>query len=59
MCNGPLESDLHLSLLCPLAKQVWDFVLTWEHFDVNLIRSQTQPTEISSWWVEAAAKIPR
>ena len=44
MCNWP---------------QVWDLVLTWEHFDVNLIRPQTRPTEISSWWVEGSAKIPK
>ena len=36
LCNGPLETGLHLSLLCPFAKAVWSQVLSWENFDVQL-----------------------
>ena len=59
LCNGPLESGLHLCLLCPLAKEVWNLVLAWKHFDTNLIRPQTQPTEIRTWWEQVAATVPR
>jgi hypothetical protein len=50
MCDGPLESGLYLSLLYPFAKEIWNLVLTWEHYDAYLIRLQTQPAEISAWW---------
>jgi hypothetical protein len=29
LCNGPLETGLHLCLLCPFAKVVWNQVLSW------------------------------
>ena len=28
MCDGPLESALHLCLLCPLAQEIWGLILT-------------------------------
>ena len=59
MCNGPLETGLHLCPLCPVAKEVWCIVLAWEHFDTDLIRHQTQPTEIRTWWEQAATKVPK
>jgi len=59
LCNGPLETVLHLFLLCPLAIEVWRLVLGWEHFDVDLIRPQVQPSSIRAWWEEGAANIPR
>ena len=59
LCNGPLETVLHLCLLCPLAIEVWRLVLGWEHFDVDLIRPQVQPSSIRAWWEEGAANIPR
>ena len=43
----------------PPAKEIWNLVLTLEHFDVQLIQPQVQPTEIRAWWEEAAAAIPR
>jgi hypothetical protein len=30
LCNGPLETSQHLSLLCPFAQAVWNQVLSWE-----------------------------
>ena len=59
VCNGPLETGLHLCLLCPLAKSVWTQVLTWEHFDVQLIQHDVDPSKINSWWEEAAQKVPK
>jgi len=32
LCNGPLETGLHLCLCCPFAKAVWDQILSWENF---------------------------
>jgi len=37
LCNGPLETGLHMALLCPFAKAVWSLILQWEHFDAQLI----------------------
>ena len=34
-------------------------VLGWEHFDVDLIRPQVQPSSIRVWWEEGAANTPR
>jgi len=34
-------------------------VLGWEHFDVDLIRPQVQPSSIRAWWEQGAANIPR
>ena len=59
LCNGPLETALHLCLLCPLAIEVWHLVLGWEHFDVDLIRPQVQPSSIRAWWEQGAANITR
>ena len=59
LCNGPLESCLHLSLLCPFAKAVWNQVLSWEHFDAQLICPTQDPPNLKSWWQEAASKIAK
>jgi len=45
--------------LCPLAKEIWGLVLTWEHYDADLICTQTQPVEIGAGWEQVAAKIPK
>jgi hypothetical protein len=47
LCNGPLETRLLLSLLCPFAKAVWD-VLDWENFVMQW--PQQDPTSIVEWW---------
>jgi len=39
--NGPIETGLHLSLSCPFAKAVWTQVLSWEHFDIQHIHSNS------------------
>jgi hypothetical protein len=59
LCNGPLETYIHLVLLCPCAKAVWSLTLTWEQFDANLIPPIGVPTHLSLWWEEAHAKIPK
>jgi hypothetical protein len=59
MCNRPLETGVHLCLFCPLVKSVWTQVLTWEHFNVQLIQHDVDPSEIISWWEAAAQKVPK
>jgi hypothetical protein len=59
LCDGPLETGLHLSLLCPFAKTVWTQVLSWEHFDAQQIHSQSAPTHIATLWEAAARKVTR
>ena len=56
LCNGPLETGVHLSLLCPFARAVWDQVLSWENFRVHL--PQQDPTGMAKWW-EEASKVPK
>ena len=57
LCNGPLETGLHLSLLCPFAKAVWGQVLSWENLMVQL--PQQDYACIAEWWEDAASKIPK
>ena len=57
LCNGPLENGLHLSLLCPFTKAVWDQVLAWKNFVVQW--PQQDPTSIVEWWEHAASKIQK
>ena len=59
MCNGPLETSLHLCLCCPFAKAVWDQILSWENFTQLQQQLQVNPTHIKSWWEEVATKVPR
>ena len=59
LCNGPLEIGLHMSLLCPFAKTVWNLILLWEHFDAELILPPQDPVHLSSWWKEAKTKITK
>jgi hypothetical protein len=59
LCNGPLETVLHLCLLCPFAKIVWNQVLSWEHFNDLHLQPLSDPPHISTWWEEAARRVPR
>ena len=54
-----METCLDLSLLCPFTKAVWSQVLSWEHFDVQLIHPTQDPPHLKSWWEEAATKIAK
>jgi hypothetical protein len=38
---------------------VWSQVLSWEHFDVQLIHPTQDPPHLKSWWEEAATKIAK
>jgi hypothetical protein len=59
LCNGPLETGLHLCLHCPFAMAVWNQILTWEHFEDILSQLQQAPSQIISWWKHAASRVPR
>jgi hypothetical protein len=58
-CNGPLETCIHLALLCPFAKSVWRVTLAWAHFDENLIFPSEEPSKLIRWWEASHAKIPK
>jgi hypothetical protein len=60
LCNGPLETGLHLCLCCPFAKEVWSLVISWENLNLPEPRSQAQadPMHIKAWWEETARKVP-
>ena len=57
--DGPLETCLHLSLLCPFANAVWNQVLTWEHFDTHLMQLDQDPVHLSTWWEETVPKVAK
>jgi hypothetical protein len=57
VCNGSMETCIHLALLCPFAKSVWSLTLAWVHFDENLIISSKEPSKLIRWWEESHAKI--
>jgi hypothetical protein len=54
-----LGTGLHISLLCPFAKAVWNQVLTWEHFDTQLAQFVPDPLHMDDWWDKAAQKVPK
>ena len=43
LCDGPLETGLHLCLCCPYTKAVWRQILAWEHCDTALRQQQGDP----------------
>jgi hypothetical protein len=55
-CNGPLETGLHLSLLCPFAKALWSQVLSWENFDVQLSQPSAWPLGGRMWQARCQSK---
>ena len=57
LCNSPMETGLHLSLLCPYATAVWDQVLSWKNFAVQLPHPET--LSIAEWWEQTASNIPK
>lgn len=59
LCDGPLETGLHLSFLCPFGKAVWHQVLSWEHFGAQHTQSLPDPLHICTWWEKAAGKVPK
>jgi hypothetical protein len=58
LCNRPLETCIHLALLCPFAKSAWRLTLVWGHFDENLVIPSEEPTKLTRWWEVSQAKIP-
>ena len=58
LCNGPLETGLHLCLCCPFAKAVWNQVISWENFPELQSQPQADPVHIKAWWEETARKVP-
>ena len=58
LCNGPLETGLHLCLCCLFAKAVWSQILAWEHFDGLIGQQQNDPSNIRQWWENASSKVP-
>jgi hypothetical protein len=59
LCNGPLETCLHLSFHCAFTKAVWNQVFTWEGFDTGLLQCVDEPSYFRTWWEETAPKIDK
>ena len=59
LCNGPLETGIHLCLCCPFSKVVCDQILSWENFTQLQQQPQAEPIHIRAWWEEAIKKVPK
>lgn len=59
LCDGPLETCLHLSLLFPFTKAVWNQILTQENFDVQMSQFTQDLVHFSTWWEETTPKIKK
>jgi hypothetical protein len=59
LCNGPLETCLHLALLCPFTRLVWEQILKWENFDTGQVLPATDSAHLLTWWEEAQSRIAK
>ncbi|WVZ90520.1 hypothetical protein U9M48_036814 [Paspalum notatum var. saurae] len=58
LCNGPMESALHLCLSCPYAQEVWNHVLAWENLSLPQQAEPRYATNLGEWWESAATLFP-
>ncbi|WVZ94823.1 hypothetical protein U9M48_040667, partial [Paspalum notatum var. saurae] len=58
LCNGPLESALHLCLTCPFAREVWSRILAWENLSLPQHADPISANDIGEWWERAMALVP-
>jgi len=59
LCNGPMESGLHMCLSCPFAQEVWIQVLAWENLTLPQQIDPTSFSSIEEWWGETEALFPK
>jgi hypothetical protein len=59
LCNGPIESGLHLCLTCPFAHEVWNTVLAWESFSLPQHVVWSNISSISEWWEKTETLFPQ
>ena len=59
LCSGPLDTCIHLVLICPFAKAVWSLTVAWMHFNGDQILPSDEPAHLIRWWEETQAKIPK
>jgi len=59
LCNGPLETAVHLCLNCGFAKVVWNQIFTWEGVNIELLQMQDEPIHFRTWWEQAAPQVSK
>ena len=57
LCRLSNESGLHLFLLCPFSRQVWDLVQA--KLQITLNPKTDDATELSRWWFDQVAGKPK
>jgi hypothetical protein len=58
LCNGPIESGLHLCLTCSFAQEVWNTVLAWESFCLSQQVDLCNISNIREWWEKTETLFP-
>ena len=59
LCNVPLESGIHLCLMCPFAQETWSRVATWENFSNLQPAIQNNTDTLIQWWESTLPSIPK
>jgi len=59
LCNGPLETSVHLSFNCAFAKAVWNQVFIWEGINTDLLQMQDEPNHFRTWWEQVVPQISK
>ncbi|KAJ1259251.1 hypothetical protein BS78_10G139800 [Paspalum vaginatum] len=59
LCNGPLDSGLHLCLTCPFTQEVWSRVLAWVNFSLPQQIDPNSIPNIREWWEKSETLFPK
>ena len=59
LCNGPMETGMHLCLTCPFAQAVWSQVSLWEGLNTFQQALPTSFDSINDWWEAANKLVPK
>jgi hypothetical protein len=59
LCNGPLESRIHMCLTHPSAQEIWSTFLTWENFSLPEQVDRNSISSIRELWEKTETLFPQ